>query len=459
MAWLATSGCLAALAALGGADDEPPPALPKEFFADRRRALCALVAGRVERGERHLVVLRGASAVADMARFYQDQNFYYLTGVSEPDLAVMLTPDGATDQLLVPPFSRFTSQWEGKRLAPGEAAAAQAGFATVGNARRLSDRLTKWVGDEGEGVVLWTFERPQPNRTSTSSSVNGAASRQKRDTFDGRRTREEAFVDALSKRFPNAEIRDVTPLLHELRGVKTAAEIAQVRAATVIATHGIAEAMRSVRPGVYEFQLAAAARYVFSRMGAGPDAYAAIVGAGPNGCVLHYSANQRRIREDDLIVMDYGATAHGYCTDVTRTFPASGRFSAAQRKLVTDVHEVQQEILAAVKPGARISKLDALCSKALRARGYVRAHGPCHHVGLAVHDVGGDVLEPGMVITVEPGAYLRDAGMGCRIEDVVLVTEDGYECLSAGLPADPDGIEELMRAAGIHSAPVGLTRG
>src|SRR4030095_7129602 len=145
-------------------------------------------------------------------------------------------------------------------------------------------------------------------------------------------------------------------------------------------------AMKSTRPGLYEFQVAAVARYVFSLRGAGTDAYAAIVGGGPNGCILHYNQCTRQLRPDDLIVMDYAPTLLGYASDVTRTFPASGKFTDEQRKLVQDVLEIQRELIADVKPGARLSVLGEKCSRLLGQRGYRVDHGPCHHVGLAVHD-------------------------------------------------------------------------
>lgn len=165
--------------------------------------------------------------------------------------------------------------------------------------------------------------------------------------------------------------------------------------------------------------------------------------------------NDRKLRPDDLVVMDYAPTLHGYASDVTRTFPASGRFSPAQRKLVQDVCEIQQALLAMVKPGARLGDLGATCAQLLKERGYASDHGPCHHVGLAVHDPSVDELAPGMVITVEPGAYLRDQGMGCRIEDTVLVTATGHEVLSAGVPSTPDAIEALMRKKGVLDGKAG----
>ena len=437
------------------AAQEPAPEAPSPaHFASRRDALMAAVGDGV-------VLLRGANPPAGNGNFYQDHEFYYLSGVSEPDLAMLLFPAEGRDVLLVPPFNRFTATWDGSRLVPGEEAAAKTGFDEVGNVRALVERILPEVlakREDGTRPVLWTVLQPSPNVTSTSSSAMGAARRIAGDPLDGRQTRQAVLKEKLEEMFDGLEVKDVTPVISRLRGVKTAEEIAQIRASTMAAVHGIAEAMKSTEPGMYEFQVAAAARYVFSRLGAGPDAYAAIVGGGPNGCVLHYSANTRQLLDSDLIVMDYGPTVHGYATDVTRTFPTNGTFSPEQRKLVEDVHAVQQELIANVKPGASLRDLSRMCRQLLTDRGYRSDHGPCHHVGLAVHDMGSGTLEPGMVITVEPGAYLRDEGMGCRIEDVVLVTEDGCEVLSAALPSDPDGIEALMKLPGIAQQPIGLPR-
>ncbi len=450
------AACLSAHPA--DAAQQPTPAPPAEFFAGRRAALVELIRPGIQPGERHWVVVRGATSAADMAQFYQDHNFYYLTGVREPDAALVINVETGDEELLVPPFSRFTAQWEGQRLAPGEAAAKKTGFAAVGNSRGLHRRLEAALGGDGGGkAVLWTFTTPQPNRTATSASAARAASASRGDRFDGRGARAEAWAAALRKQYPDAEIRDVMPMMGTLRGVKQPEEVALVRAASALAARGIAAAMRAAAPGAYEFQLAAAARYEFSRHGAGPDAYAAIVGAAGNGCVLHYSANTKQLEDGDLIVMDYGPTVHGYCSDVTRTFPASGVYTDAQRKLVEDVHAVQQALFAKIRPGARLSELSQLCAQLLAERGYRSFHGPCHHVGLAVHDLGSDELREGMIITVEPGAYLPDERMGCRIEDTILITADGYENLSADVPSTPDAIEALMRSVEIRETSAGQT--
>jgi Xaa-Pro aminopeptidase len=438
----------------------PLAPLPKEEFRARRQALAQLVH---EKSASAVILVRGAGKQADMGPFVQDQDFLYLSGVSEPGLALLLVPgEGGTllrDELLVPPFSRFAATWDGTFLAPGEEAAKRTGFAAVGNVRALHRLLEELLPErDGKRPDLFTLTEPAARLGSTPSKAAEAAQSQANDRFDGRPSREAALIGHLEGKHPGLAVKGLEPFLHRMRQRKSAAEIELLRQSAHIATEGIAEAMRASRPGLYEFQLAAVARYVFSLRGAGPDAYAAIVGAGPNGCILHYSVCTRELQPDDLIVMDYAPTLHGYASDVTRTFPASGTFSEAQRKLVQDVHDVQQALLAGVKPGARLSVLGAKCAELLRERGYRSDHGPCHHVGLAVHDPSVDVLEPGMVITVEPGAYLRDQGMGCRIEDTVLVTADGHENLSGHLPASPDAIEALMKERGVVEVPVGLRR-
>jgi Xaa-Pro aminopeptidase len=421
----------------------PAPA-PGEFLARRQALAKALHEAHPE--QRLVVVLRGASNQPDMNGLVQEQDFLYLTGVTEPGVAMLLVvgKDGAIerDELLVPPFSPFTAKWDGRFLAPGEEAAARTGFATVGNVRALERELTALLTGDSKVVAL---TKPAARTGSTPRKAGEAADGVAKDAFDGRPTREQAFVKKLKELRPEVEVLSLERVLHRMRPHKTAAEIALLRRCSEIAGEGIGAAMNAAQPGAYEFQLAAAARYVFSLHGCGPDAYAAIVGAGANGCILHYNACSKRLEDGDLIVMDYAPTLHGYCSDVTRTFPANGKFTPAQRKLVLDVYEIQQELIADVKPGARLSAIGSKCAKLLVARGYRNDHGPCHHVGLAVHDPSVDVLEEGMVLTVEPGAYLPDQNMGCRIEDTVLVTATGCEILSRTVPSHPDAIEAFMQ--------------
>ena len=436
-----------ALPALLTAQASVSPIQPAEY-KQRRVALAAAI-GEKHPDEQVMVVLRGGPKQPDMGTFAQDQDFLYLTGVAEPTVAMLLIVDKGKlshDELLVPPYSPFSAKWDGRFLAPGEASAKATGFAEVGNVRSLHRRL-KELDDyrDSEPWTIVTTTRPAARLGSTPSKSSQSASALTKDPLDGRVSREKAFAAAIGKIMPGAVVESLERYVNKMRPHKSDAELALLRRSTEIAAEGIGEAMRSVRPGAYEYQLAAVARCVFAMNGCGPDAYAAIVGGGPNGCILHYNACTRKLLDDDLIVMDYASTLHGYCSDVTRTFPASGTFTPEQRKLVTDVYEVQKALLEKVKPGARLSQLGGLCARMLVERGYKNDHGPCHHVGLAVHDPSVDVLQAGMVITVEPGAYLPKKGYGCRIEDCVLVTDDGCEVMSKGVPSHPDEIEAWMK--------------
>jgi Xaa-Pro aminopeptidase len=455
-----TPSCTLLLALVAAAQEPTPPPSPAHF-RERRVAVMEAVKQKLEEGERAVVLVRGAPTSPEMAPFYQDHEFWYLSGVAEADLELLLFPASGADVLLVPPFNRFTANWDGERLAPGEAAAKATGFQRVGSSRSLKSELEAALAPDAGGrrPVLFTLLQPAPNRTSTAGQMGKAQKQRTSDPFDGRPSREQVLRENLELQFPDLVVRDLAPIVNALRGVKTPEELDQVKAACRIAAEGMAEAMKSATPGMYEFQIAAVAHYVHSRHGAPVDAYGAIVGAGPNGCVLHYMANSRKTVDGDLVVMDYAPSVNGYCADVTRTFPVNGKFTAAQRKLVEDVYEVQQAVIREIRPGRNLGELEAISMRMLAEKGYRSMHGICHHVGLAVHDVGGGELAPGMVFTVEPGAYLPDKGMGCRIEDVVLVTGDGCVVLSSALPAKPDDIEALMRKKGIGNATVGLEAG
>ncbi|HEU4420111.1 MAG TPA: aminopeptidase P N-terminal domain-containing protein, partial [Planctomycetota bacterium] len=314
---------------------EPAAALDQQQFKARRQALARSIMSQHTDGA-VVVLVRGATKRSDMGRFAQEQDFLYLSGVSEPDVALLMVlgPDGtlARDELLVPPFNPLAANWDGKFLAPGEEASKRTGFATVGNVRSLATRLEELLALDAQNKrpTLFTPMKAAARLGSTPAKAGETAGGTKADVLDGRGTRESVLVEKLTAAYAGLEVKSLEPFVHRLRPHKSPAELELLRQSSRIAAEGIAEAMKGTRPGLYEFQLAAVARYVFSLRGAGPDAYAAIVGAGPNGCILHYNACTRRIEDSDLIVMDYAPTLNGYASDVTRTFPASGRFSDAQ---------------------------------------------------------------------------------------------------------------------------------
>jgi Xaa-Pro aminopeptidase len=233
--------------------------------------------------------------------------------------------------------------------------------------------------------------------------------------------------------------------------VKEPEEIAAIRRASRAGAAAIVEAMRSTRPGIGEWEVAALMTFVHTREGATGPAYGAIVGSGPNSCSLHYLMASRRMQAGEPLLVDYGPEVDHYVTDITRTWPVSGTFEGRMKELYEAVLEAQKAGVAAAKPGGSLQDVD----RASRAKltelgfGHMLNHGVCHSVGMEVHDPGNGPLEPGVVFTIEPGAYDHELGIGIRIEDVVVITADGCEVLTAGVPKEIDEIEALMRADGL----------
>lgn len=436
-----------------GREVAPPHA---SFHRDRRRALMQAIGSGV-------ILVRGAASIETYERFHQSHNFAYLTGVEEPDCALILIPKTGEEILVVPPPNRFREQWDGPMMRPGKRGQERTGIAKVvpGSSRSLVKRVREALARCGDEQTIWCEFAPEEKGAMSRDNLQRYQAQWKRDPLDGRRDRNTHLAEALRSEFPQARVANASPHLDALRTIKQPEELRVLRYAAELACLGIAEAIKAVRPGQREYELGAVAEYAFKRHGAQGIGYMPIVGSGPNGCVLHHWRNDRVMQSGELVVMDFAPSVHGYVADVTRTFPVGGKFSQAQRKLVQDVYDAQQAILAAIRPGVSIGKLSSIGSKFLVERGYKPGihilHGPCHHLGMAVHDVSknGSILREGMYITVEPGAYLVEKGMGCRIEDCVLVTKDGFEVLSKGCPSTPDEIEALMRQRGLAETPVG----
>ncbi|HHI78588.1 MAG TPA: aminopeptidase P family protein [Planctomycetes bacterium] len=436
------------------------PPLPSMAF---RKKLRKELMKRVGSG---VILIRGAVRRPDYLSFLPSQNFFYLTGIREPHCDLLLFPETGKELLLIPPTNRFIEDWEGKGLRPGKEGQKATGIASVQNGGRGSRkllRLLKAALARLKNKTIWIEFDPETLAGSGLDNAGRALREWQGDPLDGRMDRNQRLREALQKQFPEAEIQNVSPHLRGMRVIKRPEEIPTLAFAAQVASMGIAEAIKACRPGQREWELAAVADYVFRRHGAWCQAYAPIVGSGPNGNVLHHWRINKVMKKGELVVMDFAPIIGGYAADVTRTFPVGGKFTPRARKLVQDVYDAQQAILAIVRPGVRFGELSRVGRELLIARGYKPGihikHGPSHHLGMAVHDVtaGADsyILREGMVITVEPGAYLGKEGMGCRIEDDILVTKDGYRLLSAGCPSDPDGIEALMMKNGMAKVPTG----
>jgi Xaa-Pro aminopeptidase len=210
---------------------------------------------------------------------------------------------------------------------------------------------------------------------------------------------------------------------------------------------GMKAAIRSAGPGRFEYQIAAAAEFIFQWNGAVGYAFNALVGSGPNSCLPHYGANARRMNSGEIVVMDFGADYLYYESDITRTFPVSGRFSREQAKVYEVVLEAQKAALEKARPGETFAGLNTAAREVIAKAGLEKywVHGVSHYLGMSTHDVGASVpFEPGVVLTIEPGVYITEKNLGVRIEDTVLITRDGCEILSGDLAREIGDVEKLM---------------
>ncbi len=415
----------------------PVPALPgmgrpvdTAATAARRRALLA----RIGRGSVLLPAAHERNVERDYLQdndFRQDNTFFYFTELETQDAWLLMTargPDSLDVALFLPPRTPAQERWTGLRLGPDSVAARLSGVPTVLPIDSLDPRLRRV-----------RFAGPRPLYVPLSAA-----------------TREEPRLADLA--FSGQDVRNVLPLVDSMRAAKDADEIARLRTAVNISVAGHIAAMRAARPGMYEYELEAALEAEFRRQGADRVGYPSIVGSGPNSTTLHYDVNRRRTADGDLVVIDAAAEWGQYTADVTRTFPVNGRFTPRQKAVYDLVLGAQQAAFDSVRPGVTMRQLDEIARRYMREhsgavcgektcddREYFN-HGLGHPIGMDVHDVGGGrPLEPGAVITLEPGIYLSAEGLGVRIEDDVLVTATGAEWLSAGAPRTTDAIERLMR--------------
>jgi Xaa-Pro aminopeptidase len=415
---------------------------PNAEYQSRRAKLRSMINGP-------LVIFGYTSRqdTGEVAVFFQEENFYYLTGHSEPDAALLLIPDspdaksstGPHEILYLPPRNPNDEKWGGPKLGPDDPDAAEkTGFQAVKPFASLHEDLVNLAKTYS---TFYTELPPKqengyPHLTTWSAWVRSA--------------------------LPQSTIDDIAPALATLRQIKSPGEIALIQKAVDASVDAQLAAMRMMRPGLYEYQIAARMKEVHEMEGCSREAYAPIVGAGLYSTVLHYDDLKNEIKDGDLVVIDVGGEYGGYAADITRTIPANGKYSARQREIYEIVLGAQNAALAAIKPGAMLYGGPKSVHQA--AYDYINTHGHDlhgntlgryffhgvgHHLGLNVHDANDRTspLQANMVITDEPGIYIPEEKIGVRIEDDVLVTADGNQLLTAKLPRSPDEIEKIMAEA------------
>jgi len=394
----------------------------EEHAARRARVLEAL-------GSALGLVFAGRADAHGHEPFRPHPHFEYLTGIAdEPEAALLLdpsNPDPKRRQLLfLAPVDPEMSQWDGLRDTIGAALKARTGFESI--YRRYA--LPRFLLPAAKRARKLACLHPLAPHTSPVSE-------------------DLAVWRQVAERIPGCGIEDQSELLARHRARKSPAEIAMVRKAIAITATGFDAAMRTMRPGMREFEVQETLEHAFRTQGSRRLAFGTIAGAGLNATVLHYRANHAALEPGQLVCLDAGASWGGYAADITRTVPVGGRFTSRQREVYGVVLAAHQAAIAATKPGARFHEVDQAARTVIERAGFGDAfpHGIGHHLGLETHDITPDEpLAPGAVITIEPGVYLASEALGVRIEDDVLVTETGREVLSDAIPRGIDEIERIM---------------
>jgi Xaa-Pro aminopeptidase len=393
-----------------------------EYYKKRRDTLLA-------RLENAAALVPGAWE-KDLETFRQSNNFYYLTGVEQPGLLLLLSPLARSPETLFLPARNISEgslseAWTGAKLGPGEETEKKTG---VAKSVDRSTFETTFTGLAGNIDRLYFDYDPSPLEGPVSAG--------------------EVMLKKLRERYPHLEIRPLSRLTDSLRIIKDSGEIATLQKAVDITCRSLEETIRAIRPGMYEYGVEAMIEYGFHRLGSQRPGFPSIVGSGPNSAILHYNSNRRKIEQGELVLMDVGAELDYYTADITRTVPANGKFSPRQREIYQLVLKAQAAAIKAVRPQVTLKEVHAAARKVIEEAGYGEyfIHYTSHYLGMDVHDVGSRSrpLEPGMVITVEPGIYLAKESLGVRIEDDVLVTREGCRVLSSGLAKSVKEIESLM---------------
>ena len=422
---------------------------PNSIYAARRAAIAAELDGPVI-----LWGLTGREEFAQTYIFAQENDFFYLTGHNEEGAGLILLPskkiepgwDGPREIFFLPAKDPYKEKWNGARLSPTDSGIdSTTGFSSIqpfSDMRLAVEKLAK---------LYPTFYTILPYEQE-----------------NGGYPHEKSVMEWLQLAAPQAKLKDIRAQIETLRHIKSLGELAFLQKAIDLSIEAHLEAMKMMRPGLYEYQVGAKMVEVHAMGGSEAEGYAPIVGAGPNSTALHYDKLDRKIQDGDIVVLDVGAQYSGYSADITRTIPANGKFTPRQREIYEIVLGAQNASLAAVKPGANFCK-DGRQSLFKISYDYINSHGKDlhgkplgqyyihglgHPIGLDVHDPGEPCkpLAPGMVVTIEPGIYIPEENLGVRIEDDILITEAGYKFLSEKLPRDPATIEKIMaEGAATHS--------
>lgn len=439
----------------------PSAALAQDFdkaeFAARREKLMAQIPDGI-------AVILGGVEHPHPLRFRQSPDFYYLTGLEEPGTVLILNGVSKNAAVFAVKRPEFGGPSATPRLRDMEKAEERYGIAVL-----PMESFYSFLGFAGSNAAvkkLYLQLTPPDAQIHARFEARLFAAQALDHPLFGQPQPYAVAIERIREAQSHLAASDVSPLLDELRWVKTAYEIERLRRSGRVGAEATAEAIRATRPGMYEYEIAAAAQYMSTRLGADGDAFPPIVPSGPLTPIVHYMENRRQIQAGEIVYMDYGSDWDYYTSDITRTWPVSGRFTGEQEKMYRCVLEARNAIIAAIRPGATLNSLKDAAEQVYQRHGYRDAFLASgryigHFVGISVHDVGnisGAWLEkpfvPGVVFNVEPILQFPERKIHLRLEDTIVLTEQGPENLTAAVPAEVEPLYALIREKGVNSGPV-----
>ena len=444
---------------------------PAEEFAKRRAAVYDAI------GSKAVAILQGAPTPDGYTRFRQSNDFYYLSGVEVPNAYLLLDPVERKTTLYLPHRNERREIGEGKVLSVEDLEAVEkaSGLDAVFGPELLGEHLARLLPRRAPLTVYTPLFPPEGGAESRDLALRRVAELGS-DPWDGRPSRAGNFVRRLQNRFPNLAAADLSPILDGLRLTKSAKEIAMIGRATKLSGLALLEGMRSTRPGQYERELDAVAKFVFYRNGAQGDAYYSLIASAQNAWWPHYNAGKRKMEDGDFLLMDYAPDVGYYMSDVTRMWPVNGTFAPWQRELYGFYLSCYEAILKAIRPGVDAATVMKEASKQMErtlstskfskdayrksAETFVKDYRDAagkpdaslgHWVGMATHDDGphSGPLKPGMVFTIEPALRVPEEKIYVRLEDLIVITDKGADVLSDFVPRDIAGIEKIMKEEGL----------
>ncbi len=434
-------------------------------FQERRSQIFEVI------GNNSIALIQGAASIAGFKVFRQTNTFYYLCGLEAEHAYLLLNGKTKTSTIYLPNRDKERERSQGKILSAEDIDLVKKltgvervrGYGTLAN-----DLVGTGLINRGAPYLYTPLSPAEIGNDSRDEILHGQA-RAASDPWDSQSTREARFKKLIMERFPQFEIRDLSPILDAMRLIKNPKEIEIIRNATEIAGLAIIEAMRSTNPGVYEYQLDAAAKYIFYLHGSQGDGYPSIIGGGTNAYMGHYFHKTDVLKDGDLVLMDYAPDYHYYTSDVTRIWPVNGKFNKKQAALYKFIVAYRDALFRYIKPG--ITSNEVLNNAAVDMKEYLigksfvkpvhlkavqngltfRGHFQ-HPVGMAVHDVGrvhGVTLQEGMVFTIDPMIWIPEERHYIRIEDVAVVTKTGVENLSDFVPSKIEDVERTIKEIGL----------